>query len=257
QKLRTAQSPPPLGFPKNFLKYPTKHQFVSYLESYAALFNIRPAFNNSVSSAEFDPAKALWRVHTEEFVYISRWLIVATGENAEPFVPKILCLGEFKNRVVHTSDYKSAKEFASQNALVVGCGNSGMEVSLDLCQNNVVPYMVMVDRLLVSAASLILGSTDELGLQRPKTGPLELKNVTGKTQVLDVVGGASQIRSDKIKGSNTFTRDGMPKTEFLNRWKGEENRLYTVGFTRRGLQGTSSDAVKIAADVASQWRRID
>ncbi|CAL1375134.1 unnamed protein product [Linum trigynum] len=319
---------PFLGFPENFPKYPTKHQFVSYLESYAAHFNIRPKFNQSVSSAEFDPAKSLWRVHTDEFVYISRWLIVATGENAEPFVPEIRGLGKFKGKVVHTSDYKSAKEFGGQKVLVVGCGNSGMEVSLDLCRNNAVPYMVvrntvhvlpremfgmstfgvamallkwlplkMVDRLLLLTATFILGSTDELGLRRPKTGPLELKNVTGKTPVLDV-GALSQIRSGKIKvmegvkeitkcgakfnngqekefdsiilatgyksnvpswlkGGNSFTEDGMPKTEFPNGWKGHEKGLYAVGFTRRGLQGTSSDAVKIAADVASQWRSAE
>ncbi|CAN1828122.1 Probable indole-3-pyruvate monooxygenase YUCCA1 [Linum perenne] len=265
-------------------------------------------------------------VYTDEFLYISRWLIVATGENAEPVVPEIAGIGKFKGRVVHTSEYKSAKAFAGQEVLVVGCGNSGMEVSLDLCRNNATPYMVVrntvhvlpremmgmstfgvavgllkwlplrfVDRVLLAAAGLFLGNTDELGLRRPKTGPLELKNVTGKTPVLDV-GALSQIRSGKIKvmegvkeitktgakfldgqekdfdsiilatgyksnvpswlkGSEFFTKDGMPKTEFPNGWKGEDG-LYTVGFTRRGLLGTASDAVKIAADVAGQWRNV-
>ena len=36
-------------------------------------------------------------------------------------------------------------------------------------------------------------------------------------------------------------------------WKGE-NGLYTVGFTRRGLLGTASDANKIAKDIDDQWR---
>ena len=45
----------------------------------------------------------------------------------------------------------------------------------------------------------------------------------------------------------------MPKTPFPNGWKGD-NGLYTVGFTRRGLLGTASDAVKIAKDIADQWR---
>lgn len=45
----------------------------------------------------------------------------------------------------------------------------------------------------------------------------------------------------------------MPKTPFPNGWKAE-NGLYTVGFTRRGLLGTASDAMKIANDVAQQWK---
>ena len=48
----------------------------------------------------------------------------------------------------------------------------------------------------------------------------------------------------------------MPKTPFPHSWKGE-NGLYAVGFTRRGLLGTSSDAVKIAKDIADQWRKIN
>lgn len=47
----------------------------------------------------------------------------------------------------------------------------------------------------------------------------------------------------------------MPKTPFPNGWKGE-NGLYTVGFTRRGLQGTALDADKIAQDISEQWRKI-
>lgn len=56
----------------------------------------------------------------------------------------------------------------------------------------------VVDMFLLLAASLTLGNTDHLGLRRPKTGPIELKNVTGKTPVLDT-GALSQIRSGKIK----------------------------------------------------------
>lgn len=56
----------------------------------------------------------------------------------------------------------------------------------------------LVDKILLLAASFTLGNTDQLGLKRPKTGPLELKNATGKTPVLDV-GALSLIRSGKIK----------------------------------------------------------
>lgn len=58
---------------------------------------------------------------------------------------------------------------------------------------------------------------------------------------------------DLQQGCDFFTKDGMPKTPFPNGWKGERG-LYTVGFTRRGLLGTASDAMKIANDIAEQWR---
>lgn len=49
-----------------------------------------------------------------------------------------------------------------------------------------------------------------------------------------------------------FSDDGMPKVAFPDGWKGGKG-LYTVGFTRRGLLGTASDAIKVAQDIADQW----
>ncbi|XP_051137800.1 probable indole-3-pyruvate monooxygenase YUCCA4 [Andrographis paniculata] len=314
---------PFLKFPKDFPKYPTRNQFVSYMESYAAAFSIRPKFNQTVSRAEFNPAAGMWTVRTQDSVYLSRWLIVATGENAEPVGgEEIVGIERFRGPVLHTSGYKSGSEFKNRRVLVVGCGNSGMEVSLDLCRHNAIPYMVvrnsvhvlpremfgvatfslamallkwlplrLVDKLLLMAANLTIGDTGRLGLRRPKTGPIELKNVTGKSPVLDI-GALAQIKAGKIKvmeavkeitktgakfvngqekefdsiilatgyksnvpswlkGNDLFTEDGMPKKPFPNGWKGG-NGLYAVGFTRRGLLGTSSDAANIAIDICSQ-----
>ncbi|GAY60164.1 putative indole-3-pyruvate monooxygenase YUCCA4 [Citrus sinensis] len=317
---------PLFGFPENFPKYPTKRQFIAYIESYASHFKIQPKFKQAVQTALFDHASGFWRVQTQDSEYISKWLVVATGENAEPVFPDVVGLDKFNGHVLHTSKYKSGSEFKNQKVLVIGCGNSGMEVSLDLCRHNAIPHMVarnsvhvlpreifgfstfgiamallrwfplrLVDKILLLMANITLGNTDQLGLRRPKTGPIELKNITGKTPVLDV-GALSQIKSGKIKvvggvkeitkngarftdgqekeidaiilatgyKSNVptwlkecdfFTKDGMPKTPFPNGWKGE-NGLYTVGFTRRGLQGTALDADKIAQDISEQWRKI-
>ena len=60
-----------------------------------------------------------------------------------------------------------------------------------------------------------------------------------------------------LQSVDFFTQDGgMPKTPFPNGWKGGDG-LYTVGFTRRGLLGTASDAVHIARDIAEQWRTFN
>ncbi|KAJ4959370.1 hypothetical protein NE237_026481 [Protea cynaroides] len=312
---------PLMGFPADFPKYPSKEQFVSYMESYASRYSIEPRFGQSVESAEFDPSCGFWRVRTQDMKYLSRWIIIATGENAEPVVPDMQGMDKFHGPVIHTSVYKSGAEFRNQNVLVVGCGNSGMEVCLDLCSHNASPHMVvrntvhvlpremfgystfgvamallkwfplrLVDKFLLLVANFTFGNTERLGLRRPKTGPIELKNVTGKTPVLDV-GALSQIKTGKIKvmegvreitrrgakfidgqekefdsiifatgyksnvpswlKSDFFTEQGMPKTPFPNGWKGD-NGLYSVGFTRRGLLGTTSDAIKIAKDIADQ-----
>ncbi|KAI7982885.1 putative indole-3-pyruvate monooxygenase YUCCA8 [Camellia lanceoleosa] len=78
-----------------------------------------------------------------EVEYICQWLVVATGEKAECVVPEIEGLKEFYGEVLHACEYKSGEKFTGKQVLVVGCGNSGMEVSLDLCNHNAKPSMVV------------------------------------------------------------------------------------------------------------------
>ncbi|KAM7521772.1 hypothetical protein LguiA_011674 [Lonicera macranthoides] len=241
---------PKLPFPENFPEYPTKNQFINYLESYAKHFDINPQFNQCVQSAKYDEACKLWRIKTvsisgstrSEVEYICQWIVVATGENAERVMPEIDGLGEFSGDVIHACDYKSGEEYTGKKVLVVGCGNSGMEVSLDLCNHNASPSMVvrsavhvlpreiigkstfelammlmkwlplwLVDKLLLILAWFILGNTGSYGLKRPSIGPLELKNNYGKTPVLDV-GALEKIRSGDIKvvpGIKRFSQNSV------------------------------------------------
>ncbi|KAI7982880.1 putative indole-3-pyruvate monooxygenase YUCCA8 [Camellia lanceoleosa] len=242
---------PKYPFPDNFPEYPTKKQFIDYLESYAKKFDINPQFNECVQSAKYDEACGLWRVKTVsisgfEVEYICQWLVVATGENAECVVPEIEGLKEFSGEVLHVCEYKSGEKFTGKRVLVVGCGNSGMEVSLDLCNHNAKPSMVvrssvhvlpreffgtstfelailmmkwlplwLVDKILLILARLILGNTEKYGLKRPSVGPMELKNTQGKTPVLDI-GALQKIRAGNVKVVPGIKRFSCDMVELVN-----------------------------------------
>ncbi|XP_057430822.1 probable indole-3-pyruvate monooxygenase YUCCA3 [Lotus japonicus] len=250
---------PNFPFPEDFPEYPTKFQFIKYLESYAKHFNINPQFNETVQSAKYDETFGLWRVKTirkstntpsggggSEIEYICRWLVVATGENSEKVVPEFEGLDKFGGHVMHACDYKSGEKHKGQQVLVVGCGNSGMEVSLDLCNYNASPTMVvrssvhvlprevygkstfevavmlmkrfplwMVDKILLILARLILGNIEKYGLKRPSIGPIELKNTAGKTPVLDI-GALEKIRSGQIKVVPGIRRFFQGKVELVD-----------------------------------------
>ncbi|KAE9462812.1 hypothetical protein C3L33_05281, partial [Rhododendron williamsianum] len=244
---------PLLPFPSDFPNYPTKQQFISYLEGYARHFELDPVFDRTVVSAEFDSGCGFWRVRTvgggqpeATAEYLCLWVIVATGENAEEVVPKIEGMGEFEGSIVHTSGYKTGKCFLGKKVLVVGCGNSGMEVCLDLCTFDAQPSLVvrdsvhvlpqemlgrstfglsmwllkwlpvrMVDRFLLLMSRMMIGDTARFGLTRPDLGPIELKNATGKTPVLDI-GTLEQIKSGKIKVWPGIKRLKRHSVEFVD-----------------------------------------
>uniref|UniRef100_A0A0D9UYH1 Flavin-containing monooxygenase n=1 Tax=Leersia perrieri TaxID=77586 RepID=A0A0D9UYH1_9ORYZ len=238
---------PLMPFPISFPEYPTRDQFLQYLDSYARRFSVEPVFRRAVISAEYDGDS--WWVYTREViagagagaggeqavlgstmtVYRSKWLVVATGENAEPVVPEIEGAGRFRGQIMHSSEYRNGEGYAGKRVLVVGCGNSAMEVCLDLCNHNARASMVVrdtvhvlpremlgqstfglsvlllrwfsvqtVDWLLLLLAHLVIGDTARLGIPRPSLGPMELKAVSGKTPVLDV-GTIAKIKSGNIK----------------------------------------------------------
>ncbi|XVE98179.1 hypothetical protein REPUB_Repub03eG0083500 [Reevesia pubescens] len=242
---------PLMPFPENFPTYPTKEQFVAYLESYKNHFGLDPVFNKTAVSAEFDHRCGFWRVKTlgmkqEETEYVTQWLIVATGENAEKVVPQIEGMDDFGGPIVHTSSYKSGRLFRGKAVLVVGCGNSGMEVCLDLCNCDSRPSLVvrdsvhvlpqemlgrstfglsmwllkwlpvrLVDRFLLLVSRFMLGDTEIFGLHRPELGPLELKGRSGKTPVLDI-GTLAKIKSGNIKVFPGIKRLTYRAAEFLD-----------------------------------------
>lgn len=151
---------PFMGFPVEFPTYPSKQQFVKYLEDYAERFDIRPRFNETVAEAEYDRTLGFWRVRSkrgrsDETEYVSRWLIVATGENAEAVVPELDGMDVFGGSIKHTSLYKSGEEFRGKKVLVVGCGNSGMEVCLDLCEHSATPSLVVRDTVRINFKSFL------------------------------------------------------------------------------------------------------
>ena len=141
---------PYLPFPDHYPTYPSKEQFSTYLDSYAQHFNLKPVFGQAVVKAEYDTRLKLWRVRAcgpkkEMIEYVCKWLIVATGENAEAYEPEFEGRDNFVGPIIHSTEYKSGHEFNGKKVLVVGCGNSGMELCLDLCNHNAYPSMVVRD----------------------------------------------------------------------------------------------------------------
>ncbi|KAL6176475.1 hypothetical protein ACLB2K_053108 [Fragaria x ananassa] len=110
---------------------------VNTVSTTAKHFEINPKFNSCVQSARYDETIEFWRVNTvsttgstrSEVECVCRWLIAATGENAECVGPDIDGLCEFGCEMF--------------KGLVVGCGNPGMEINLDLCNHNASPSIVV------------------------------------------------------------------------------------------------------------------
>lgn len=67
---------------------------------------------------------------------------MATGENAEPYMPDLFGSHKFHGVISHGSTYRNGVKYKDMKVLVVGAGNTGMEISLDLAKFGAKPTLV-------------------------------------------------------------------------------------------------------------------
>ena len=126
---------PGLAMPRSYPRFPSCAQVVEYLESYAAHFDLRPIFNSAVRTIRRDGST--WRVDTEKRSFVAPAVVIATGWADFPHRPTWPGSDVYTGAVVHSTGYSNPAAFAHKRVLVVGFGNSGGEIALDLAQAGV------------------------------------------------------------------------------------------------------------------------
>lgn len=118
----------PLPFPGGY--FPTKDQTAEYLEEYAGRFDLPVRLGRHVDSLRREGDGYLLRAGDER--YLAENVVVATGPYHTPRIP------DFAKRLapsiaqLHSSDYRSPDQLPEGDVLVVGAGNSGAEISVEL-----------------------------------------------------------------------------------------------------------------------------
>ncbi len=115
--------------------YPSRDEVVAYLEDYAAAFDLRPRWGEPAQRAWREDGA--WHVETDRGTILGEHLVIATGLNERPYRPTWPGLERFPGTVLHSSEYRNGAPFHERRALVVGFGNSGGEIAVDLVEHGV------------------------------------------------------------------------------------------------------------------------
>ena len=59
-------------------------------------------------------------------------VLVCTGHHAEKHEPTFSGLADFKGEVLHSHDYREPSRFAGKRILIIGIGNSGGDMAVEL-----------------------------------------------------------------------------------------------------------------------------
>ncbi|GJN06764.1 hypothetical protein PR202_ga24520 [Eleusine coracana subsp. coracana] len=236
---------PHMSYPIDAPTYIPKDEFVKYLDKYIERFDIKPKYSTSIEQCSYDEGRKCWfgvafDLATSTTVKcMARFLVVASGENSAENIPNVPGLDSFHGEVIHSSRYKSGTTYSGKNVLVVGCGNSGMEIAYDLANHG-------------ANTSIVVRSPVLRSLSRIKGDIVEFEGRSKST--FDAIVFATGYRSTANKwlknDQGLLNDDGLPKKRYPNHWKGA-NGIYCAGLARRGLAGIAEDAKNIANDILS------
>jgi len=234
---------PDMAMPPDYPTYPSRSQVVAYLESYAKRFNIQPMFSVEVARIRRDGT--LWRTETARGAFTAPIVVVASGIAGSPYCPSWPGEENYRGAIIHSSEYRNPAPYAGKRVLVVGFGNSGGEIALDLANAGVdvalavrgpvqvlprdllgfpiLSWAILYRRLPARLVDLVnapilrfaVGDIERLGLRRAAKGPRQMVEEDGRIPLIDI-GTLAKIRdgSIKIRGAiDRFLVDGVVFTD--------------------------------------------
>ena len=229
---------PGMPFADELPRYPTRADVVAYLEAYAARFGIRPRTGEAVRRVR--AAEGGFIVESARAVYRARAVVIAAGLNRVPNPDCLPGQEHFRGTLMHSRDYHNADRFSGERVLVVGAGNTGAEIALDLAEQgarptialrspvNIVPRdflgmpiqltsirlrklpLKLADALARMVSRLAFGDLTRYGLARPALGPLTAYKLRRRVPLIDV-GTIAAVKRGEIAikpGVERFTETG-------------------------------------------------
>ena len=205
---------PMAPWPAQAPTYPSRDEVVDYLTRYAREQAVAPHFG--VALQRLSRADGGYRVQTSAGTVTARAVVMATGYNRLPFVPDLPGQRQFLGLQGHAASYRHAGPYQGRRTLVVGCGNSGAEIALDLAEqgeavslvvrgpvhvaprdlfgrptqptNILLSHLPLGLRDAIAGASLRLavGDLSRWGIVRPVLGPNTMIERLGRIPLLDI-----------------------------------------------------------------------
>ncbi len=114
--------------PRSAGRYPSRDRFIAYLEDYARRRAVDVRLGVQATRVERD-RDGDWVVSCSEGPVVCRRVVVATGWDAEPTFPEWAGAGGFAGPVLHASEVRELGQFGGRRVLVVGAGNTGIDLA--------------------------------------------------------------------------------------------------------------------------------
>jgi putative flavoprotein involved in K+ transport len=123
---------PGTTFPADPEHYPRRDEVVEYLERYAKSLDVEIRTHSRVNSIERDGRGFL--VHTASGEFPAAAVVAASGSFANPVQPVLPGQDDFTGHLLHSSAYRNPDSYAGKRVVVVGAGNSAIQIGYELAR---------------------------------------------------------------------------------------------------------------------------
>lgn len=231
---------PGLRFNRAHGRWVHRDGVVRYLENYVRHHDLD--VRTGVDVRKIDRGEGGWVIHTTDGLIDARAAVVATGYNRIPHIPDWPGKDSFQGELLHGQDYRNGETYRDRDVLVVGSGNTGAEIAIDLVEHgaarvrlavrtppnivlrevNGVPAQVtgllmrrlpphIGDPLAAAARKFAIGDLSQYGLTEPPRGLITSVLRDDVVPIIDV-GTVELIKEGKIEvvaGLREFDGDSV------------------------------------------------
>ncbi|MBT2525328.1 NAD(P)/FAD-dependent oxidoreductase [Streptomyces sp. ISL-99] len=126
---------PGLPMPRSFGRWVSRDNVVRYLERYADFHELEVVTGVEVSRIDPAPDGGGWLLHaTGGRELTGSAVVIATGYNHTPYVPEWPGRDTYTGELAHARQYRNPRPYEGKDVLVVGTGNTGAEIAVDLVE---------------------------------------------------------------------------------------------------------------------------
>ena len=195
---------PGYAIPRSYGKWPSRDRVVDYLRAYASRHALDIRTGSPVERIDLDGDR--WAVRLEGEIIAADRVVVATGYSNVPYLPD--WPGTFAGELVHSASYRHGEPYRGRRVLVVGAGNSGAEIAIDVARAGASEVLLSV------RTPPAVVRRDTLGVPSQLLGIASMRLPTG---VVDRIAAALRRVAFPDLAPQGLPAPQRPYTEFLRR----------------------------------------
>ena len=225
-----------LPFPPTFPDYIPKDKIANWLESYVDMMEINFWTGTTLDDADYDVSTQRWTAHVRRSNGTTRALrprhiVLATSVSGTPNIPKIETLENFAGKVLHSSQFKSGKEWTGRSAVVFGTGTSAHDVCQELHAHGAEVTMVQRSPTMVVNVDPSAQLYDQSYLGEGP--PIDIRDMLNSGVPLAVIKASHKLITNEVKKLDAVLLQRLENAGFKLEF-GEDGTGWPLKFRTRG-----------------------